>query len=165
MRISKQLTVRAPLARVWKIVAEDYDQVGAWASAVYQSKENTKAHSVNGSPVGGRICETSLGPFQETIEQYSPAKALLEYSATGAKMPFFVRGLRGRWQLRDTGSSTTQVDLEFNAVLAFPFSWLMGWMMRMQFAKAINHTLEELVHYAETGTLHQRKLALTPVAS
>ncbi|MEM9386892.1 MAG: SRPBCC family protein [Pseudomonadota bacterium] len=165
MRIAKQLTVHAPLARVWKIIAEDYDQVGAWASAVATSRENTQATSVNGSPVGGRICETTLGPFKETIRRYSPAEKLLEYSATGEKMPFFVRGLRGRWQLTDAGAHATRVSLEFNASLMFPFSLLMGWMMRIQFSKAINTTLEELVHYAQTGKIHARKVALLAAAT
>lgn len=165
MQISRIIKVSAPIEKVWSIVAEHYHHVGRWASAVNVSKENTSANKVNGSAVGGRICETSLGPFRETIEIYNPANKTLQYSATGDKMPFFVKSLGGHWQLKRLSDNQTEVSMTFNADLMFPFSMLMGWMMRMQFAKAINETLEELACYAETDDVHQRKKAMLVAAA
>ena len=72
-------------------------------------------------------------------------------------MPFFVKSLRGHWQLKPLLEQQTEVNMTFKASLLFPFSILMSWLMRRQFAKAINSTLEELAYYAETDNVHFRK--------
>ncbi|MEO1222492.1 MAG: hypothetical protein AAFY42_14355, partial [Pseudomonadota bacterium] len=45
-----------------------------------------------------------------------------------------------------------------SANIAFPFNVMMGWMMKLQFNKAIKVSLEDLKHYAETGKPHARKI-------
>ena len=160
MKISRTLNVNASIDQLWEIIANDYENVGQWASAVQQSRANTEAKKVIGSPVGGRVCETDLGPFKETIEVFDSTRKELIYSAQGKAMPFFVKNLKGQWNLDRTSEANTTVKMTFTADLSFPFSTLMGWMMKMQFVKAIDKTLEELVHYAETGDIHPRKQSL-----
>jgi hypothetical protein len=165
MQISRVLNISAPIEKVWDIIAEDYENVGSWASAVQESRINPGASPIGDSRIGGRICETDLGPFEETIKVFNSEKKELVYSAKGKAMPFFVKSLQGQWRLASMASGQTHIEMTFKADLSFPFSFLMGWMMKMQFAKAIGKTLEELVYYAEKGEVHPRKLSLIAKAA
>lgn len=159
MRIIKNITVNAPVEKVWDILGPNYVDAGNWASAVFVSREQNGTKKVADAPVAGRICQTSLGPFTESIEDYNLAAYRIAYSASGAKMPGFVKSLVNAWHLESVGTNQTRVEMDLNADIAFPFSFLMGWMMKMQFNKALSETIEDLKYYAETGKPHPRKIA------
>lgn len=157
MRIQKSVRIGAPADRVWRILGDEYADVGAWASAVYASAPRAGAPRAPGAPVLGRVCQTSLGPFVEAIESYDPERRHLAYSATGDKMPSFMKRLVNRWEIEPDGGASTVARMELTADIAFPFSVLMGWMIRRQFDRAVATTVEELKHFAETGAPHPRK--------
>lgn len=156
MQIKNSILVNAPPDRVWDILGPNYVKAGDWASSVYVSGAREGQEKVPGAPAAGRVCETSLGPFTETIETYDPQRMHLAYSATGAKMPGFVKSLVNSWTVHPNGSAA-RVEMELNALIAFPFNILMGPMMKMQFKKVLKEATEELKHYAETGKPHPRK--------
>lgn len=158
MQIQESIEITAPIAAVWKVVADDYHKVGYWARAVQSSAENTDAKPVNGSAVGGRVCETDIGPATEVLTHFDASAFHLTYKAHADKMPFFVRGLFGDWRLRSHGAQTV-VEFGFAADLSFPFSLFMPALMKGQFQKAINETLEDLKIYVETGVPHPDKSA------
>lgn len=153
MKIVKSIRVNAPADKVWDLLGPNYVRAGDWASGVYVSSARPGVPEVSGAPCVGRVCETSLGPFTERITDYNPAARSLAYQATGDKMPGFVRSLVNRWSLTPLGPGETEVRMEMNADLA-P---LMGWMMRLQFNKVLQESIEEFKHFAETGKPHPRK--------
>ena len=157
MRVQMSRTVDAPIERVWEIVADRYVDAGAWASAVYASSARPGAPVAPGAPAMGRVCQTSLGAFTETIEAWDPAARMLTYSATGDRMPGFVRNLRNTWTLAPLGGGRTEARVALSADIAFPFNVLMGWLMKRQFRSAIGDTLDDLAAYAETGQVSARK--------
>lgn len=158
MRIARSINVSAPSSRLWTILAQDYAEVGRWARAVQSSAPNTAAVVPEGATFGGRVCAASIGAVTETITTYDTENCALAYNAKADAMPFFVRGISGRWKLIPAGKST-EVDLIFEADLMFPFNHLIGWAIRRQFTSAIDETLEDLRLYAETGTIHPDKQA------
>lgn len=158
MQIARTLHVAAAPDKVWHILAEDYANVGQWARAVQVSTPNTAVAPLPGATVGGRICTASIGEVTETICTYDAENHVLAYDAKAKAMPFFVRNLSGRWTLAPEGEGTS-VDLSFVADLMPPFGTLMGWAMRRQFTSAIDETLEDLKHFAETGKIHPDKAA------
>jgi len=158
MHIARTIAVAAPIEHVWTILATDYDKVGQWARAVHASHPNTAKAPVDGAPVAGRICSASIGDVTETIRTFDPANHILAYDAKAKAMPFFVRNLSGRWSLR-RNTDATEIDLSFVADMMPPFGTLMGWAMRRQFSTAIDETLEDLKHFAETGEVHPDKAA------
>ena len=155
LTISRQID--APLENVWHILGPNYTAAGDWASSVYVSGARAGTPKVADAPAAGRVCETSLGPFTETIEAYDPARHTVSYSATGAKMPGFMKGLRNTWQLTPSGNGT-KASMTLRADIAFPMNFLMGWMMKMQFRKALTETIDDLKAYAETGRPSARKV-------
>lgn len=48
--------------------------------------------------------------------------------------------------------------MTLRADIAFPMNIFMGWMMKMQFKKALNETIDDLKVYAETGRPSPRKV-------
>ena len=156
MKITRTLQVNAPPERVWDILGPNYVRAGDWASSVYVSGARPGTPKIEGAPAAGRVCETSLGAFTETIEAYEPARRHVAYSATGAKMPGFVRSLRNEWTVHPSGGGS-RVEMALNADIAFPFNLLMGPLMKLQFRKVLREATEELKHYAETGRPHPRK--------
>ncbi len=155
LTISKQID--ASLEQVWDIIGPNYISAGDWASSVYVSGARPGTPKVAHAPAAGRICETSLGSFTETIEAYDEARHVVSYSATGAKMPGFMKGLRNTWTLTPSGNGT-KASMTLRADIAFPMNILMGWMMKMQFKKALTETIDDLKVYAETGRPSPRKI-------
>jgi len=158
MKITKSIRIEASADRVWEVLGPNYDRAGDWASAVYVSRARPGEPKAAGAPYAGRLCETSLGGITETIEYYDPKGRRLSYSATGDKMPGFLRSLVNRWSIEPTGPGSSQVVMEMTADIKPPFNLLMGWMMRMQFNKVLSQSIEEFKHFVETGTPHPRKV-------
>ncbi len=157
MKISRTININAPAERVWDILGPNYTKAGDWASSVYVSDARPGTPKVAAAPVAGRVCQTSLGPFTETIEAFDEGRRHVAYSATGDKMPGFVKRLVNSWTVHTSGSMS-RVQIELNADIAFPFNILMGPMMKLQFGKVLREATEELKHYAETGKPHPRKV-------
>ncbi|MEM8970597.1 MAG: SRPBCC family protein [Pseudomonadota bacterium] len=158
MEMNRTIEVGASRARLWAILADDYDQVGDWARAVQMSAPNVDAKPVNGSHEGGWVCKSAVGDVEETLTLFDPESASLGYVAKAKAMPFFVRSLTGRWQLASLRDGT-DVHLGFTADLMFPFSFLMGWAIKRQFLRVIDETLKDLKIYVETGQVHPEKMS------
>ncbi len=157
MKLTISRQINAPLDTVWDIIGPNYTSAGDWASSVYISGARPGAPKVADAPAAGRVCETSLGPFTETIETYDSRNHMVSYSATGAKMPGFMKGLRNTWHLTPSGNGT-KASMTLRASIAFPMNFLMGWMMKIQFKKALSETIDDLKVYAETGRPSPRKI-------
>lgn len=156
MRIAMTTTVDRPVAEVWEVLGPGYARAGDWASSVYVSAAR-EGEALPGAPCSGRVCETSLGAFTETIVEYDPAAHRIAYRATGDKMPGFVRDLVNRWALRPVGPGRTEVSMEMTADIAPPFNVLMGWMMRRQFRGVLREASDDFKVFVETGEPSTRK--------
>ncbi len=161
MQIKKQFSVSAPPARVWEVLAHEFDQVDRWASAVSRSVLRTDGAVPEGAPASGRVCESQIGPIQESILTFDEGRRVLAYEAHAPKMPFFVRGLRNRWEVLESGDNTSTVHMNATIRLMVPFNLLMGPLIRFQMGRLLSLAVEELAHYVETGTPHPRKVAAT----
>ena len=157
MRIDQSFTVNAPAAKVWDILGPNYTRAGDWASSVYASAPRVGVPDVAGAPAVGRTCQTSLGPFTESIIAYDDERRHVAYVATGERMPGFVKRLANAWTVEPTGPNTSRVTMEMTADIAQPFRTLMGWMMKRQFTKVLNEATDDLKVYAETGQPSARK--------
>lgn len=157
MRIAKSFTIAAPADTVWEILGPNYVRVSDWASSVYVSAPRTGRQDVPAAPAAGRVCQTSLGAFTESITAYDPDRRHVAYVATGDKMPGFVRRLSNAWTVAPAGDGAARVTIEMTADLAQPFRTVMGWMMKRQFAKVLAEATDDLKVFAETGSPSPRK--------
>ncbi|MEM6273883.1 MAG: SRPBCC family protein [Myxococcota bacterium] len=158
MKIEKFAKLNVSADRAWQLLGPDYVRAADWASAVFVSSARPGTPEIARAPVAGRVCETSLGPFTETIVEYDPSTRRIAYRATGEKMPGFMRSLVNTWKIQPTGDSTCDVTMILQAELAPPFNVLMAPLIRLQFSGVLNRSLEEFAHFAETGNPHPRKV-------
>ena len=162
MKIEKQFTIDAEARDVWQVLGPQYDQVGLWASSVHRSEKHSVGTKPPQAPCSGRVCTTELGPFRESILEYDEERKILAYDAQGEKMPFFVKNMINRWQLRPAASGTTEVEMELSVDMLPGFGLLMGPMMKRKLGKVLGHVAEELDHYVTRGEPHPRKAASRP---
>lgn len=153
MKIEKELTIDANIGIIWNIIARDYSRVDSWNSAVLTSSARS-GPKLPMAPCSGRVCQTTLGDFVETIVVFDEERHRLSYEASGDKMPFFVKNMIARWELSSPSKGTTRVKMSLEVVLMPVFSLLMPPMMRMQMGPVIKDTLKELKYFAETGRVH-----------
>ncbi|MEM7348638.1 MAG: SRPBCC family protein [Chloroflexota bacterium] len=159
MKLSQDLTINAPVDRVWGIVAHDFDKIGEWASGVAHSTTNAEAVIPDGASVGGRVCSVpGFGDIHETFTAYDEEGKTFTYDATG--LPFFVRRAENGWTIKAVGANRTRVSFSADMTLMPVIGTLMGIPMKSQMTKLLKNAVEELKHYAETGEIHPRKKAL-----
>ena len=158
MQIKQKFTVDTSADKVWEILGHNFGSVSDWASGVYASQGRNSGVALQNAPYSGRICETTVGPFDETLTRYDERNKVISYTAQGEKMPFFVKQLANTWTVTPLGNSKCQVEMCMQASLLPVFNILMGPMMRMQFSTLLKETTEELKYFAENGVPHTRKI-------
>lgn len=158
MQIKKQFTVNASADRLWEIMGLQFDRVSDWASSIHDSQGRNSGIVPQGAPCSGRVCETSMGSFQEKILKYDERKKMISYDAKGDKMPFFVKHLENNWTFTPLAGGQCKVEMRMEMSLLPVFNLLMKPMMRMQMGGVIDQVIEELTYFAENGTPHPRKL-------
>lgn len=157
MQIKQQFSVNASVDRVWEILGPQFDRVSVWASGVYGSQSRDTGKTLPNAPCSGRICETKIGSFKETITQYDEKRKILSYTAQGDKMPFFVKQMSNTWTTESLGQNKTQVGICMEISLMPIFNLVMGPMMRMQMGGVLKEVGEEMKYFAENGVPHPRK--------
>lgn len=161
MKITKQITVNASAENVWDVLGHKYDRVSEWASSVLESYGKPVTASTNKAPFAGRKCQTTLGGFNEDIVTYDEQKMKLAYSATGDKMPFFVKQLVNNWSITPVNANRSRIDMRLEMDLLPVFNLIMAPMMKMQMGKVLEESIEELKYFVETGKPHPRKLEMS----
>ncbi|MEM6782442.1 MAG: SRPBCC family protein [Bacteroidota bacterium] len=161
MNIDKTIQIDAPAARVWDILGHRFHDAGLWASAIAHSAPREAGPIAGDAPFdqNGRACDTTLGPFRETLQHYDEQAMRYGYTAEGDTMPFFVKRLQNNWTVRAEGPRRTTVVMEMEAQLLPVFAQLMGPLMKRQFDKVLTETTEELKYYIEHDRPHPRKVA------
>ena len=158
MQIRQQLTVNTSADKVWDILGPQYEYVSEWISAVHMSQRRDNGAVPHNAPCSGRVCETDLGPFKETIIRYDERNRSIAYSAQGDKMPFFVKQLSNSWKVTPLDSNCARVDMCAEISILPVFNLVMGPMMRLQMGGILKNAVEELKYFAENGVPHPRKL-------
>ncbi len=156
MKFSKQITVNASAEKVWDITGRDFANIGLWSTAVSHSVANEKLDSVNNSPVGGRICETSFGKISEEFTAYDDDKKTFSFKGVFDSKMF--DSVVNTTELTSIDENTTEVKMTPNVELSF-IGTLMSPMIKMKLSKTMDEILDDLKYYVENGKPSPRKLA------
>src|SRR6266545_3636152 len=103
--LTRSVVVEAPAEAVWQVIADGFDRIGQWATAIPASAAYPVPDPATGAPVPGRVCRTGVAlvpEVTETIVAFDDAGRSLTYEAT-AGMPAFVTLARNRWQVTAVG--------------------------------------------------------------
>lgn len=156
MKFTKQITINASADQIWNIAGRDFAKIGDWATAVSSSTANDKLDSVNGSVVGGRLCETAFGTASEEFTEYDDAKKTYSFKGVfDSKMFNNVTSSMAVTSIDDHSAKVEIIpalELTLLGVLMYP-------MIRMQISKVTDEVLDDLKYYVENGKPSPRKLA------
>lgn len=156
MKFVKHITIDATADKVWKVAGRDFASIGKWATAVSHSTINDKLASVNGSPVGGRFCETSFGTASEEFTAFNDDKKT--YSFKGVFKSKMFNDVTSSMKVKSIDAKTTRVEITPALKLTF-LGTLMYPLIRMQISKVTDEILDDLKYYVENGKPSPRKLA------
>ena len=156
MKFSKQIIVNAPAEKVWNVLGRDFANVGNWATLVAHSEVNTAAPVVNNSPVGGRLCNTSIGKVSEEFTAYDDQNMSFSFKGVITSKLFTNVISTNKVVAIDENTSevtvTPHVELTFLGTLMYP-------IIKMQLNKVVRGSLDDLKYYVENGKPSPAKLA------
>lgn len=151
-----EITINAPIDAVWKVLAEEFSDIGDWSSGVDVSEGS--GEGVNGSKYSERACQISAVGFSDTKErilQYE-RNNLIRYSLYEG-LPGFVANAENTWTFFEDGEHTHvvgQTVMQVKGVMGCLFRSL----MKHNLNKALASMAEESKHYIETGYPHPKKV-------
>ncbi len=156
MKFSKQIIVNAPAEKVWGVLGRDFANVGNWATLVSHSEVNTEAPVVNNSPVGGRLCSTSIGKISEEFTAYDDQN--MSFSFKGVITSKLFSNLISSNKVTAIDDNTSEVTVTPNVELTF-LGTMMFPLIKLQLSKAVSGALDDLKYYVENGKPSPAKLA------
>lgn len=160
MIVELKMLVNTPATDLWRVMAEQYTDIGNIVSGVYASGI-LDGECLGGAPVSGRVCYTNMGkhPLIEEITKYDAENFRISYNARSKSFPWFVKHLENNWEFKDHSEFQTEVSMRLEGTLSFPFNLLMGPMMKMRFKKMMPSMVEELAYFARSGEKHPDRVA------
>jgi Polyketide cyclase / dehydrase and lipid transport len=153
MRITKRAIISASADDVWGMVADEFDHIGSWATALPAPHETADAAAPAGCPVGGRTCQTTMGMFPEVEERivaYDENGRRLSYEPM-REIPGFIARARTTWHVVAIDDRSSQVSFTATVTTRGIARPLMALAMRVHMARAVVHVLDDLRHYVEHG--------------
>jgi len=154
VKIDTEITISKPVHAVWEVVGNEFGNAQAWASALTHTEGSGR--KLTEQVCENRICDIQgMGRIREKLLDFDPQRHTLKYEVLEG-FPFFVERGVNRWTLTAQGGST-RVQSTAEITTKGLVGRLMAPMMKMQMARLMRQSLEELKHYVETGTPHPRK--------
>ena len=153
MEVKRSIYIEVPKEDLWKITAEDFTRVDKWISGVNLAKGS-------GEVLGAtRICTPSYKGFSKTTEEiidFHPTNYFTYQIAEG--MPKMVAKATNTW-IHEPQNGGTLLTMQVNMDVRGLMGSIMKGPMKKRMNTILQDALEELKLYAESGELHERKVA------
>jgi len=146
--IEKQVTINAPLNKVWQVLA-DFNDVYTWAPTVTHSNGLDEKNNQVGA---GRHCKIEgFGSIDEVITQWQEKEG---FTYTISDLGPLTKGL-SRWILTESTANKTIITVEFGYELRFSLvgKLLHKLVMRRKLEAGLPETLQALKKRVESGKL------------
>ena len=146
--IEKQVTINAPLNKVWQVLS-DFNDVYTWAPTVTHSSGLDEKNNQIGA---GRHCNLAgFGSIDEVITQWQENKG---FTYTISDLGPLTKGL-SRWTLTENTENRTIITVEFGYELRFSLvgKLLHKLVMRRKLEAGLPDTLQALKARVESGKL------------
>ena len=151
-----EITIDKPAVAVWKVLGEDFADVGEWASNVVSSSmETAPAVSAVRTAEIAATGPIKPGDAKETLTRFDSAAMSLAYEGTEG-MPGSIKEARNEWSVHEIDADHSLVKahatLEIGGLMA-----LLAPLIKVQLKSVGSKYVEELKHFVETGQPHPRK--------
>jgi len=156
MKILKEVSINAPAEKVWDIVGHNFAKIGNWDASVSSSIVSSDLPKVNGSPYGGRVCETSFGRINEKFTAYDEKEMTFSFQGD-ISSPIFSNVLN-TVQVFSVSANQSRIIASPNVDLTF-LGKVMSPLIKAGLGSAIKKGLEDLKYYSEHNKISPRKIA------
>lgn len=155
LTIETSTTIQAPVERVWKITALEFEHIDRWDGNVKESRAFGSAAA--NAPVGGRVCNMyGGGTTKEKIVEFDEVNRSFAYEITEG-LPGFVLTARNTWTHEAIAGGHTKLTMRIDMQLGGIMGIIMQTPIRFQMGKVLGKAQEELKHFIETERVHPRK--------
>lgn len=158
IEIPGRVELNHPAKTVWEVVGPQFANIGTWASQIPQSHGRAELQTLEGAPIGGRVCETAVAGFpaiSERLTYYNEGEMRLKYVATEG-LPRFVRSAQNDWTVNPIGADRSELTIRGEIDLRpFPGIFLYPFMI-FQFKRAGKIILDDLAYYLDHGRARDR---------
>ena len=159
LTITTTRIVKAPRDTVWRVVADEFGEVAKWASVI---SENTieGADDADGLLGAARTCFIpGFGSsVSERVTVYDEEAGQFEYEVLQGLPPFVEKGTSA-WTITAIDAETTKIVSTVTMEIADGTPAMPVGLTRGGFAQVMTVSLDDLVHYVETGEPHPRQVA------
>ncbi len=161
--IGHTATIAATADELWRVLGEEFAEVGRWASAVDTSAAITGEGRAGPDPAAaGRTCQVAgFGETEETLVLFDRQHRRLAYTATAQRIPSFVRGLRNEWSIDEIDPGTSEVTSHVTAEVTGILGVVIAPLLRRKLSSTLRTSLEDLRAYAENGLVSEAKRKAT----
>ncbi|MFT7507536.1 MAG: hypothetical protein ACI92I_000696 [Acidimicrobiales bacterium] len=156
MKFSKEIVINAPAEKVWDILAHQFTDIGKYARAVPHSSINNDAPKISNSPVGGRLCDTSIGKISEEFTAYDEEG--MTFSFKGVITSIVFSSVISTNSVIAIDANTSKHTVTPNITLK-PIGFLMYPLMKIYLGKTIMEGMRDLKYFAENDKPSPEKLA------
>jgi hypothetical protein len=150
--VRAHVSVDAPAAAVWEVVAHQFDRVGDWATAIPSSNPAPGPALAAEAPVAGRECHTGIRMVPEITERivaYDEAGRTLTYRAEN--LPGFLAAAHNQWRVTAVDEHHSTVSLKATVHMRGILGRLFYPAFRLQIARTSPRFLNDLKYYVEYG--------------
>jgi hypothetical protein len=155
-----RIVINAPAAKVWRVLAHEFDTIGLWASAIPASRGLSEVPAPAAAGVGARVCATAVpgfGEIRETFTSYDEDAMHFAYKATEGR-PWFIKQAANHWRVRALGPSTSEVEAWAEIEVSLFPGVLLAPLLKLQLGRTGAQTFDDLKYYVEHDQVHLRKL-------
>ncbi|MEN1728961.1 MAG: SRPBCC family protein [Pseudomonadota bacterium] len=155
--IERNISIDAPIEQVWRVSAEEFEDIDRWDANVKSSISNE--HPVSGSASAGRICTQYNGrKIVEELIETDVDRTSFSYRISKG-LPGFVESAINTWRLEKSSSTQTRLTMTVIIQVRGLIGTMMSVPMKAQMGKILGNAQEELKHFIEKGLPHPRKSA------
>jgi hypothetical protein len=155
-----RIVINAPAAKVWRVLAHEFDTIGLWASAIPVSRGLLEVPPPAGAAVGARVCATAVpgfGEIRETFTSYGEDAMHFAYEATEGR-PWFIQRAENHWTVHALSPSTSEVEAWAEVEVSLFPGVLLAPLLKLQLGRVGAQTFEDLKYFVEHDQVHLRKL-------
>lgn len=163
MKITKAVTIEAPIDKVWNIFSHDFNNAYIWMSSVPKSYGKDLGEKFSGAHTAGRVCELDGNPdgikASETILAYDEENKTCTVEILLLNTPFLIpiKGNILNFSAKEEGPDRTSILWEITPMIK-PAAKIITPLIKFGLGKFIAQIIEELKYYVENGTPHPRKV-------
>jgi len=154
IQMKDEITITAPVSKVWKVLGEEFGDIAQWATIIVKSNA---IKNIENEEVVGRVCSAKgFGDTEEELTHYDDNSMSFSYNAVKG-LPFFIKTAENNWSVHSVSESETIVKSRAEIEMNFFPGFILAPLFKLMMGGKGREMFEELKFYIENDQPHPRK--------